>query len=117
MNSQIKNRNNMNNNRFHIYFYKIIILAVILNYYFTLLHPANIPNIRFEHFDYDDGLSHPFVLAILQDDQGFMWFGKFDGLNKYNGYDFDIYRYDDKYPDGLPQISGHSFVRILWVRR
>jgi signal transduction histidine kinase/ligand-binding sensor domain-containing protein/CheY-like chemotaxis protein len=40
-----------------------------------------------------DGLSHSNVKFILKDRTGFMWFATDDGLNKYDGYSFTIYRH------------------------
>ncbi|MCA0445074.1 MAG: SpoIIE family protein phosphatase [Bacteroidetes bacterium] len=40
----------------------------------------------------EDGLSTPIVSAILQDSEGLMWFGTFDGLNVYDGKKLVIYR-------------------------
>ncbi|MBN2282117.1 MAG: PAS domain-containing protein [Candidatus Marinimicrobia bacterium] len=40
----------------------------------------------------EDGLSQNTVQTILQDGYGFMWFGTQDGLNRYDGYNFKIYR-------------------------
>jgi signal transduction histidine kinase/ligand-binding sensor domain-containing protein/DNA-binding response OmpR family regulator len=39
-----------------------------------------------------DGLSNSEVRCIYQDSKGYMWFGTYDGLNRYDGYDFKIYR-------------------------
>ncbi len=39
-----------------------------------------------------DGLSKSEVRCIFQDHQGYMWFGTYDGLNRYDGYDFKIFR-------------------------
>ena len=47
---------------------------------------------RFEHISIDDGLSQSNVLSIIQDSRGQMWFGTENGLNSYNGYDFEQYR-------------------------
>lgn len=41
-----------------------------------------------------DGLSSATVTSIIKDDQGYLWVGTKDGLNKYDGYDFKIYRND-----------------------
>ena len=41
-----------------------------------------------------DGLSHNTVYAIHQDRDGFMWFGTLDGLNRYDGYEFVVYRHN-----------------------
>lgn len=39
-----------------------------------------------------DGLSQSWVRAIVQDSTGFLWIGTNDGLNRYNGYEFKVYR-------------------------
>ncbi|HLK27713.1 MAG TPA: two-component regulator propeller domain-containing protein [Puia sp.] len=40
----------------------------------------------------DQGLSNNAVTCIYQDHNGFMWFGTYDGLNRYNGYSFHVFR-------------------------
>jgi signal transduction histidine kinase/ligand-binding sensor domain-containing protein/DNA-binding response OmpR family regulator len=40
----------------------------------------------------DQGLSNNAVISIFQDHNGFMWFGTFDGLNRYDGYSFKVFR-------------------------
>lgn len=45
-----------------------------------------------KYFDIKDGLSHNSVICILQDTEGYMWFGTYDGLNRYDGYNFKIYK-------------------------
>lgn len=51
-------------------------------------------NIRFDHLGTAEGLSQSNVKSILQDSRGFMWFGTRDGLNKYDGYKFTVYKND-----------------------
>jgi len=46
----------------------------------------------FEHISSDDGLSENVVNCIFQDSRGYMWFGTNDGLSKYDGYHFTIYK-------------------------
>lgn len=40
------------------------------------------------------GLSNSAVLSILQDNQGLMWFGTYDGLNYYDGRTIEVFRTD-----------------------
>ena len=51
-------------------------------------------NIRFDHLGTAEGLSQSNVKTILQDSRGFMWFGTRDGLNRYDGYRFTVYKHD-----------------------
>jgi len=44
------------------------------------------------HYSIKDGMSQNTVMAILQDRQGFMWFGTWDGLNRFDGYSFKVYK-------------------------
>jgi ligand-binding sensor domain-containing protein/signal transduction histidine kinase len=63
---------------------------------FPFIDFAQDQKIRFEHLTTDEGLSHSNVTCILQDHIGFMWFGTFDGLNKFDGYNFTFYKYNNK---------------------
>lgn len=47
---------------------------------------------RFKHITSEDGLSTNFVSSILKDDKGFMWFGTQDGLCRYDGYQFKVFK-------------------------
>ncbi len=59
------------------------------------LAPQPFPDqpLRFERISLEQGLSQSTVNCILQDRYGFMWFGTQDGLNRYDGYNFTIYRH------------------------
>ena len=49
-------------------------------------------NLKFEHLGTDVGLSQGNVKCVLRDSRGFMWFGTREGLNKYDGYGFVVYK-------------------------
>ncbi len=48
--------------------------------------------LNFTHLTTDHGLSHNSVIAVIQDQRGFMWFGTQDGLNRFDGQNFRHYR-------------------------
>ena len=58
-------------------------------------------SIRFERISAEQGLSQSVVQVILQDSRGFMWFGTQDGLNRYDGYGFMVYKHDPEDPNSL----------------
>ena len=49
-------------------------------------------NVRFEHLTSEQGLSQNTVLCVFQDRRGFMWFATRDGLNRYDGNTFVVYK-------------------------
>ncbi len=49
--------------------------------------------IRFDHIQTSDGLSSENILSFCRDYLGFLWIGTEDGLNKYDGYSFEIFRH------------------------
>ncbi len=57
--------------------------------------------LRFDHLNIEQGLSQSSVDVIFQDSRGFMWFGTQDGLNRYDGYTFKIYKPDPEVPESL----------------
>lgn len=46
---------------------------------------------RFKHLTSADGISQSEVYSFLKDSRGFMWFGTVDGLNRYDGYNIEIF--------------------------
>lgn len=50
------------------------------------------PTYYFDNLTVNEGLSQSSVLSIYQDRLGFMWLGTRDGLNRYDGYQFKIFR-------------------------
>lgn len=57
--------------------------------------------LKFAHLTTNDGLSQGYVTAILQDRRGFMWFATRDGLNRYDGNAFVIYKNNPADPGSL----------------
>ena len=69
----------------HLYFLTGAIFLVLNGY-------TQNSNLNFRRINTDQGLSQNHVLCILQDSKGFMWFGTRNGLNRYDGYNFKIYK-------------------------
>lgn len=74
----------------HIQF-RILFVSIIWLINSNLLY-SQYPNLKFENYDTAEGISSSTCLEIFQDSEGFMWFGTIDGLNRYDGYNFEIYR-------------------------
>ena len=53
---------------------------------------SQINNLNFENLTSKDGLSQNSVIKIFQDSRNFLWFGTYDGVNRYDGYNFRIYK-------------------------
>ena len=50
----------------------------------------------FRNMSVEDGLSQNMVYSIMQDQTGFIWFGTLDGLNRYDGIRFKIFKKDNE---------------------
>lgn len=59
-------------------------------------------NIRFDRFSIENGLSQSSVTGIVQDNLGFVWIATQDGLNRYNGYDFLVFKSNPEDDATLP---------------
>jgi len=77
------------------------------------------PECHFDRLWLEEGLSQSSVRALHQDSRGFLWIGTEDGLNKYDGYSFKVYKSDSDNPNSL----GSNFIRaihespagVLWI--
>ncbi len=59
--------------------------------------------VQFEHLTIDMGLSQSSINCMIQDQRGFMWFGTEDGLNRFDGSVFQVYK--KRRPDSLTVID------------
>ena len=64
----------------------------------------------FKNLSVQNGLSQNTVNTILQDKQGFMWFGTKDGLNRYDGLSFRKFKHDDRSQRSI----GNNFITALY---
>jgi ligand-binding sensor domain-containing protein/signal transduction histidine kinase len=75
--------------------------------------------LKFSRIEVDAGLSNSNVTCFLQDSDGFLWIGTRDGLNKYDGYGFKVYRNDQE--DSTSLLKNNIYVlfedsqKTLWI--
>ena len=69
--------------------------------------------LRFHRLSTTDGLSQTRVAQIVQDDEGFLWFGTQYGLNRFDGYRFKVFAHDPTLPDSL----GGVYITVLFKDR
>jgi hypothetical protein len=69
--------------------------------------------LRFTRLSPADGLSYTRVQQIVQDDQGFLWFGTAFGLNRYDGYKFKVFMHDPRQPNSI----GGNLISALFKDR
>lgn len=68
-----------------------------------------------ENIKYVKGLSQNWIYAIHQDQYGYMWFGTWEGLNKYDGYNFTIYNVEDGLSDHTINCILEDSDGCLWL--
>ena len=71
---------------------------------------AQAPYLYFNRVNADNGLSHNKVNCIVQDNRGFIWIGTEDGLNRYDGQYFTIFR---NKPNDTTTVSGNIITSLL----
>ena len=85
------------NKKYIIYMLLLIILLITTN----IVYVSAYNNINFKNITSEDGLSQGTVETIIQDDQGYIWLGINDGLCRYNGYEFKIYKHDEELENSI----------------
>ncbi len=98
--------------------YKAFVCLLLAGSLAGSLH-AQQPPLRFEHITTEQGLSQNSVNCIFQDRTGFLWIGTQDGLHKYDGYQFTVYRHNPDEPGSLSNDLVHAIYEdqagALWI--
>ncbi len=68
-----------------------------------------------ENIKFVKGLSQNWIYAIHQDQYGYMWFGTWEGLNKYDGYNYTIYNVQDGLSDYTINCILEDNEGYLWI--
>jgi two-component system sensor histidine kinase ChiS len=88
---------------------RIAFLTVLVQMHCVVHVLAQATEIKFQRISLEDGLSQTSINCIIQDRKGFLWFGTQDGLNKYDGYIFTVFRNDSENPNSL----SNNFITAL----
>ena len=76
-------------------------------FFTTLIKAQN--EISFQRYSTEQGLSQNSIVRVYQDSKGFLWIGTFDGLNKFDGYDFKTY---NNIPGDSSSLSNNKILSI-----
>jgi diguanylate cyclase (GGDEF)-like protein/PAS domain S-box-containing protein len=102
---------------FYLLTFRSFLLSLLLGLFFIpYSHAAN--NV-FVKYSKSDGLVQNTVTNSLEDTNGFMWFSTFEGLSRFDGYEFKNYRHSRKDPHSLPDNFTKKLLldssQNLWV--
>ena len=81
---------------------KPVVLALCALFAGASALAAPVRPIRFDRLSLEEGLSQSTVQDVLQDSQGYIWLATEDGLNRYDGLSFKVYRRDSMDAASLP---------------
>src|SRR5579872_2064566 len=63
--------------------------------------PSTGASTRFRRLTVEDGLSAEGIFTVLQDKRGYIWLATANGLDRYDGYEFKIFKHDPNNPSSL----------------
>ena len=97
----------------------IIFLFMLLCIFYNTVYASDSYNINFKSITIDDGLSQSLAEYIYQDSLGYIWIGTNDGLNRYNGNEFKIYKNIKNNDNSISNNNISSLVedndKNLWI--
>ncbi|RPI62588.1 MAG: hypothetical protein EHM44_06605, partial [Ignavibacteriales bacterium] len=80
----------------------VFVFFVFFSPIFLSIYPQY-RSLRFENLTIDDGLSNNSINCILQTSDGFLWIATKDGLNRYDGQNFKVYKNNPSKKKSLPE--------------
>lgn len=91
----------------------------IAGFFLSMAPVSGQPKCKVEYYSTEQGLSHQAVTCMLKDKEGFMWFGTWDGINRYDGHTFVSYK---SLPGDMSQLGNGRIDRMaedqaghLWI--
>jgi diguanylate cyclase (GGDEF)-like protein/PAS domain S-box-containing protein len=104
----------------HIFYFltfRSLLLSLLLGAFLSSYSYA--ANNVFAKYTKSEGLIQNTVTNSLEDPRGFMWFSTFEGLSRFDGYEFKNYKYSSKDPNSLPDNFTKKLLldssQNLWV--
>ena len=92
----------------------ILVFTILLISVFGISQPR-----RFKHLTSTHGISQSEIYTFLEDKRGFMWFGTVDGLNRYDGYNIEIFNTNINSPNSLSNNTIRGLVEDelgrIWI--
>lgn len=93
----------------HLFNEILIIFVLIFAFTSSSFSIPSKAQLKFQNLTVQDGLSHNSIRHIMQDHFGYLWISTFEGLCRYDGYDFKIYK-----PDPKDSLSlSHNIIQII----
>ncbi len=83
---------------------------LLVGLYLTVLAGQAQVDYRFQHLTTSDGLPENTGEALLQDKDGFIWIGSQNGLARFDGYQFKVYKHE---PDNAASLSNNHIQALL----
>ena len=77
-----------------------ILLVLLLSCALPRLHGQS-TEYQFSTLNFANGLSNNHITSLYKDPRGFMWFGTMSGLSRYDGYEFKVFRHDQRDPHSI----------------
>ncbi|WP_316810893.1 two-component regulator propeller domain-containing protein [Pedobacter heparinus] len=95
------------------------LIGIFLTFLALTTNATLAQELSFKRLTINEGLSQNTAFCILQDKTGFIWIGTEDGLNKYDGYDFTIYKHENNNKNSLSNSQVNALCEDpkenLWV--
>lgn len=89
--------------------HKLVLLMIVC--FLSIQNMYGQQEFYFRHYQVENGLSHNTVMCSLQDEKGFIWMGTKDGLNRFDGNAFKVFRHNEENGNSI----GNDYIRCLYI--
>ncbi|WP_299664820.1 two-component regulator propeller domain-containing protein [uncultured Polaribacter sp.] len=99
--------------------YLKIVAVLLIAFNSILSFASNKYPVKFKRLTINDGLSSDKLFSVIQDKNGFLWFGTDNGLNRYDGYSFKVFKFNPSNPRSIPSNRVQALLEDsngnLWI--